>query len=169
MYKYVYVYTHILSYCLRVMKKDDTGWRRRIGCLIFIGHFLKKSPIISGSFAKNDLQLLSLRHPVTLGTTFVPHAYVCIFKMYINVCVYTHIHTDIYVHTWYTHVYIYTRVYYRLHVIPRDDNSHILSWRCIYIYVYIQCTYRNIRTYMIYTCIHIFTCILPFTCDTQRW
>jgi len=33
-----------------------TGWRRPIGCLIFKGHFLRKSPIIRSSFSKNDLQ-----------------------------------------------------------------------------------------------------------------
>ena len=34
-----------------------TEWQRLIGCLIFIGHFLQKNPMISGSFAENDLQL----------------------------------------------------------------------------------------------------------------
>jgi len=39
------------------MNISITGWRGVIGCLIFIGQFLQKSRIISGSFAKIDLQL----------------------------------------------------------------------------------------------------------------
>jgi len=49
---------------VRILKRrlDATGWRRVmgcliLGCLIFIGHFPQKIPIISGSFAENDLQL----------------------------------------------------------------------------------------------------------------
>jgi len=34
-----------------------TGWPRPIGCPTIRNHFPQKSPLIGGSFAKNDLQL----------------------------------------------------------------------------------------------------------------
>jgi len=37
--------------------RQSTAWCRVRGCLIFTGHSPQKSRILSGSFAKNDLQL----------------------------------------------------------------------------------------------------------------
>ena len=39
------------------ISQECTGWRRPIGCLIFVGHFPHKRPIISGSVARNDLRV----------------------------------------------------------------------------------------------------------------
>ena len=56
MYAYVYVYVcvHLFVYVYMHMY---IGWRRCIGCFIFIGHFPQNCPIIDGSFAERDLQL----------------------------------------------------------------------------------------------------------------
>ena len=43
--------------CVMTYPHDSPGRRKVIRCLIFICHFPQKSPIISGSFAKHEVQL----------------------------------------------------------------------------------------------------------------
>ena len=48
---------HIKSALYAISKAPCTGWRRHIGCFIFIGHFPQKSPKTSGFFAEHELRL----------------------------------------------------------------------------------------------------------------
>jgi len=51
----LFVYYICLSF--RRERALHTGWRAVIGCLVLIGYFPQKSRTISGSFAKNEMQL----------------------------------------------------------------------------------------------------------------
>jgi len=46
--------TVLLLWCLQNVY---TGWRKCIGCLVLIGHFPQKRPIIIGVFVESDVQL----------------------------------------------------------------------------------------------------------------
>jgi len=52
-------YDHRLSaiWVIHMHDMNPTKWWRPIECLILIGHFLQKSPIIGGCFAERDLQV----------------------------------------------------------------------------------------------------------------
>ena len=101
----------------------DTGWRRLMGSLIFIGHFSQKRPMFSGFLVKNDLQLRgSYESPPSCRYRYIDgwlDPYVCI-DIYILKNIYIYI---------YKHVY---RCRYRC------MNGWINLYKYIYLYI---CTY----------------------------
>jgi len=97
---FVCTWCHMLCLCVHGAKRRAptllgallaTGWHRIIGCLVFIGHFLQKSPITSGYFAKNDLQLkASYGFSAPCMSMFVrPSACVCV-RVSICVCLFVY-------------------------------------------------------------------------------
>ena len=98
---YAYVLTHMFA-CIhtRILTSDKRtssedlckGWCRVIGCLIFIGHFLQKSPIVCGFFAIHDLQLKASCDS-TPPCTHSSCLYVCrCINTRIYICSYTYTH-----------------------------------------------------------------------------
>jgi len=105
------------------LKSDSKGLQRHMGCLIFIVHFLQKSPVISTSFTERDLQIQvsyaasppcacdSAHFEIHIDVYISVYIYIHMY-IYLDIFICTHIYRYMHIHTHiqiYMHIYIYTR------------------------------------------------------------
>jgi len=111
-----------------------TGWRRPIGCLIFMGHFPENSRIISGSLMKKTVNVVAIAiwYPHHTQTHTRTHTQTQIHKhthatefsgqRHLTAIEWGHTlsHTNTRTHTYtYTHIHTYTHTHAHPHTLSR--------------------------------------------------
>jgi len=129
------------------------GWRRPIGCILFLNYFPQTSPISSGSFTQNDPRIKAFYGSSPSGTQASD------FDFIFN-CTLESLNTDALV-CMYMCMYIYSYIYIYISM-SFELSARMLKYicTCMYSYVYV-CIHIHvyIYTYM-YIYIHLDVCLI---------
>jgi len=134
---YEFMKKHYENVTGRLILTGNFPQKSSIGYVILIGHFPQKSPIVSGSFARHDLQLKASYGSLRVGIYECKYYEYAIYLCHLSVFIiftYIHVQLHMYVYAIYLRM-IYTCMQCICFVPTHISNIYLCIICCLYVCV----------------------------------